>query len=166
MGFDEPRRANLRKNLCDNLWQNLANKTPIAKIEVNTPYYVGEVEALCVQEGVADLIIGNITSVREADNPDLEWELVAAAITQARALQGDNIKAEKVKEISIRFSVYRDELCKLQSEDDTLRAFSKKRDITKRRKFEVKFKKCQRILYWIRRRIDKSERDVEANHGS
>ena len=35
-------------------------------------YYVGEVEALCVQEPVADLIIGNITGVREADNPDMQ----------------------------------------------------------------------------------------------
>ena len=98
---------------------------PIAKIQVDTPYYVGEVEALCVQEPVADLIIGNITGVREADNPDPEWELAAAAITRARARQGDNVKALNVKEISSRFSVSREELCKLQSEDDELKAFFK-----------------------------------------
>ena len=75
-------------------------RAPIAKIQVDTPYYVGEVEALCGQEPVADLIIGNITGSREADNPDPECKLAAAAITRARARQGDNVKALNVKEIS------------------------------------------------------------------
>ena len=86
---------------------------------------MGEVEALCVQKPVADLIIGNITGAREADNP--EWKLASAAITRARARQGDNVKALNVKEISSRFSVSREELCKLQSEDNELKAFSEKK---------------------------------------
>ena len=86
-----------------------------------------EIEALCVQEPVADLIIGNITGAREADNPDPEWKLAAAAITRMRARQGDNVKALNAKEISSRFSVSREELCKLQSEDDELKAISKKK---------------------------------------
>ena len=52
--------------------KTLLIRAPIAKIEVDTPYYVVEVEALCVQEPVADLIIGNITGAREADNLDPE----------------------------------------------------------------------------------------------
>ena len=48
----------------------------------------------------------------------------------------------------------REELGKLQSEDDELQAFSKKRDLTKHGEFEVKFEKCQGILYRIRRSID------------
>ena len=83
---------------------------------MDTPYHVGEVEAFCVQEPVADLIIGNITGAREADNPDPEWKLAAAAITRVRARQGGNVKA--LKEISSRFSVSKEELRKLQSEDD------------------------------------------------
>ena len=134
--------------------KTLLIRAPIAKIEVDTPYYVGEVEALCVQEPVADLIIGNITGAREADNPDPERKLAAAAITRARARQGDNVKALNVKEVSSRFSVSREELCKLQSEDDELKAFSKKKDFTKRGEFEVKFEKRRGILYRIRRRID------------
>ena len=43
---------------------------------------MGEVEASCVQEPVADLIIGSITGAIEADNPDPDWELVATAITR------------------------------------------------------------------------------------
>ena len=86
------------------------------------------VEALCVQEPVADLIIGNITGAREADNPDPEWKLATAAITRARARQGDNVKALNVKEISSQFSVSREELYKVQSKGDELKAFSKKKD--------------------------------------
>ena len=59
-----------------------------------------------------------------------------------------------MKEISSRFSVSREELCELQSEDDELKAFSKKKDLTKRGEYEVKFEKRQGILYRIRRRID------------
>ena len=96
---------------------------------------------MCVQEPVADLLIGNITEAREANNPDLEWTLAAATITRARARQGDNVKALNVKEISSRFSVSREELCKLQSEDEELKAFSTKKYLTKREEFEVKFEK-------------------------
>ena len=59
-----------------------------------------------------------------------------------------------MKEISSRFSVSREELCKLQSEDDKLMAFSGKKDLTKHGEVEVKFEKRQGILYWIHRRID------------
>ena len=52
--------------------KTLLIRAPIVKIEVDTPYCVVEVEALCVQEPVADLIIGNITGAREADNLDPE----------------------------------------------------------------------------------------------
>ena len=107
-----------------------------------------------VQEPVADLIIGNITGAREADNPDPVRKLAAAAITRARARQEDNVKAQNMKEISSRFFVSREELCKLQSEDDELKAFFKSKDLTKRGKFEVKFEKRQGILHRIRRRID------------
>ena len=59
-----------------------------------------------------------------------------------------------MKEISSRFSVSREELCKLQSKDDELKAFSEKKDFAKHSKFEVKFEKRQGMLYRIRRRID------------
>ena len=87
--------------------KTLLIRPPIAKIEVDTPYYVGEVEALYIQEPVANLVIGNITGAREADNPHPEWKLAVAAITRARARLEDNVKALNVKEISSRFSVSR-----------------------------------------------------------
>ena len=59
-----------------------------------------------------------------------------------------------MKEISSQFSVSREELCKLQSEDDELKAFSEKKDLTKHGEFEVKVEKLQGIPYRICCRID------------
>ena len=48
-------------------------KVPVAVIDVDTPYYSGEVEALCMNNPVYDLILGNIDGVRCPTEPDLEW---------------------------------------------------------------------------------------------
>ena len=42
-------------------------KAPMARMKVNTPYFVGEVDALCLREPLFDLIMGNI---RGARNPN------------------------------------------------------------------------------------------------
>ena len=47
---------------------------PVARINVITPFYVGQVEALIMDNPVYDLIIGNITGARSADNPNLDWK--------------------------------------------------------------------------------------------
>lgn len=46
---------------------------PEAIITVSTPYYSGEVVAKCVEEPLYDLILGNISGVRQVDDPDPEW---------------------------------------------------------------------------------------------
>ena len=47
---------------------------PVARINMITPFYVGQVEALNMDNPVYDLIIGNITGARSADNPNLDWK--------------------------------------------------------------------------------------------
>ena len=47
---------------------------PVARINVSTPFYVGQVEALIMDNSVYDLIIDNITGARSADNPNLDWK--------------------------------------------------------------------------------------------
>ena len=111
--------------------KTLLIRAPIAKIQVDTQYYAGEVEALCVQEPVADLIIGNITGPREADNPDPEWKLAAAAITRARARHGDNVKALNVKEISSIFCVKGGTLLAAKQRR-RVKSFFQKKDLTRR----------------------------------
>ena len=45
----------------------------VAMIQVDTPYLTGRVEALCMENPVYDLVIGNIKGVRSVENPDLKW---------------------------------------------------------------------------------------------
>ncbi|XP_063971781.1 uncharacterized protein LOC135159725 [Lytechinus pictus] len=47
---------------------------PIAMIDVNTPFYVGKVRALCVKTPLYDLILGNIPGVKSPDHPDPHWK--------------------------------------------------------------------------------------------
>ena len=46
---------------------------PVADVEVDTPYYTENVDVLCIENPVYDLVLGNIKSVRSADNPDEKW---------------------------------------------------------------------------------------------
>ena len=52
-------------------------RAPIAKIGVDIPYYVREVNALCFREPICELIIGNIPGAREPDDPNPTWGYVA-----------------------------------------------------------------------------------------
>ena len=45
------------------------------KVSIDTPYYKGEVLALCVEKTLVGLIIGNIPGARERNNPDINWVL-------------------------------------------------------------------------------------------
>lgn len=47
---------------------------PVAEIEVDTPYFVGKVPALCMANPVYELILGNIDGVREPTDPNLKWK--------------------------------------------------------------------------------------------
>ena len=46
---------------------------PVARIWVSSPYYTGNVNALCMSEPVFDLILGNIPCVREPNESEKDW---------------------------------------------------------------------------------------------
>ena len=48
-------------------------KVPIAVIYIDTPFFTGRVEALCMAKPVFDLIVGNIAGVRSQEDPDPLW---------------------------------------------------------------------------------------------
>ena len=48
-------------------------KVPIAVIHIDTPFFTGRVEALCMAKPVFDLIVGNIAGVRSQEDPDPMW---------------------------------------------------------------------------------------------
>ena len=47
---------------------------PVAKICVDTPYYTGELEVLGVENPIYDLILGNVSGVRNPSEPQLDWK--------------------------------------------------------------------------------------------
>ena len=55
------------------------------RLRYNTPYYKGEVLALCVENPLVGLIIGNIPGARERNNPDINWVPALAVQTRAQA---------------------------------------------------------------------------------
>ena len=59
---------------CMLLIDNTAQKVPIARITVDTPYLSGEVEVQYLPDAIYDLIIGNVAGVRSADDPDPGWQ--------------------------------------------------------------------------------------------
>ena len=74
-------------------------RAPIAKIRVDTPYYVGEVNALCFHEPICELTIGNIPGAREPHDPNPTWGYVAHTKDQeTQTLEMDiaeDLEAEK-----------------------------------------------------------------------
>ena len=80
-------------------------RAPMAKVEVDTPFYVGTVEALCLQDLLFDLIIGNGPAARRSDDPNPEWEVVTAVATRAQAWSGKDPKPLKMKEVTDKKSI-------------------------------------------------------------
>ena len=56
------------------LIDNMARKVSIAKIDIDTPYLKGQVEAQCLLDPIYDLVIGNVPGARAADDPDPSWQ--------------------------------------------------------------------------------------------
>ena len=52
-------------------------ETPVVKKKVDTPYFIGEVEALAMENTPYDLVIGNIPNAHEPSDPDSTWKPVA-----------------------------------------------------------------------------------------
>ena len=68
-------------------------KAPLARIMVDTPFYKGDIQALCLPDSIYDLIIGNIPLARPADKPDPMW-----TVASCKAQKEDNKKEDKKKE--------------------------------------------------------------------
>ena len=56
------------------LIDNTARKVPIAKIDIDTPYLKGQVEAQCLPDAVYYLFVSNVPGARAADDPDPSWQ--------------------------------------------------------------------------------------------
>ena len=59
-------------------------RTPVAEIAIETPYYTSKVKAICMDNPLYDVIIGNVPGVSDEDNTRLEAQ---AVVTRAQAKQ-------------------------------------------------------------------------------
>jgi len=66
------------------LIDSAVRRTPVAEIEIETPYYTGKVKVVCMDNPLHDVIIGNVPGVSEEDNTRLEAQ---AVVTRAQAKQ-------------------------------------------------------------------------------
>ena len=88
-------------------------KAPFANVEINTPYFSGTVEALCLRDPLYPLIVGNIPGARAPDDPDETWCVEAAAFTRSQARKSTESKPLKVAEATNQTPVTKDKLIQL-----------------------------------------------------
>ena len=63
-------------------------KASIAKRKIRTPFYKGEVRALCLGEMMHDVILGNIEGARNPDDSKKDCLEVGAVTTRMKAREG------------------------------------------------------------------------------
>ena len=86
---------------------------PIARVEIDTSYLSGTVEALCLQSPICDVIIGNVPGVRRAEDPDANHHL-AGVVTRAQARLGRDTVPLRVPEARQSVAIDRERLMQLQ----------------------------------------------------
>ena len=101
----------------------MADKTlrraQLAKLVVNTPYYSGEVEALCIPDAIYDLFIGNIPNAREPNNPDPNWDTndnstIISAVENPKQISYEEKDKNQIGKIS------RKKFIELQQQDEKI----------------------------------------------
>ena len=133
------------------LIDNTARKVPIAKIDIDTPYLKGQVEAQCLPDAVYDLIIGNVPGARAADDPDPSWQGLVqeacAVTTRSQAKKaGERIplKVPGTKENPIIDS---EKLKHMQRHEKSLQKYWEKDDVVVRGHAENSFGVKGGVLY-------------------
>ena len=92
---------------------------PEVKVSIDTPYYKGEVLALCVEKPLVGLIIGNIPGARERNNPDINWVPALAVQTRTQARREGVTNKLKTPSI-IDININPEQVSKAQKEDVSL----------------------------------------------
>ena len=77
---------------------------PLARIQVNTPYFTGEVEAMCIENPLYDLIIRNVPADSNAHDPEGRMQGNAATTHSQEEQTKGPIKQLKVPAANLRKS--------------------------------------------------------------
>ena len=102
-------------------WSITIKRVPIACVEGDTCYLSGTVEALCLQDSIYDVIIGNVpgSSPHQSDS-DIHS---AVMVTRAQEKSKETITHLKVPEASLLLKVDKERLKELQNQDCTLERY-------------------------------------------
>ena len=118
------------------LIDNTARKVPIAKIDIDTPYLKGQVEAQCLSDAVYYLIIGNVPVARAANDPDPSWpdyqQEACAVTTRSQAKKAGEHIPLKVPSTNESPAVDREKFKQMQHDDESLQKYWEKGDVVVR----------------------------------
>ena len=117
----------------------------IARINIDTPYYAGVVEALCLLGPLFDLIIGNVPGARRPDDPNPKWSTSAAVATRAQERASEGSKPLNVQEVASKVAVSKKDLMRWQEDDPSLRKFQDMKEKVNPGKYMVAYKKLEGI---------------------
>ena len=129
-------------------------EAPIDEIKVDTPYYTRVTQAICLRDPLFDLVIGNIRGARNPDDPVPGVETYAAAVTRAQARKDVIVKPLVITEVTAQTSITKNELAKLQQEDNTLEKYADLEDAVRKGDYKIKYEKRRSVLYRIWNRVD------------
>ena len=92
---------------------------PEVKVSIDTPYYKGEVLALCVEKPLVGLIIGNIPGARERNNPDKTW-VPAVAVENGAQAKREGLTSKLKTPSIIDININPEQVSNAQKEDVSL----------------------------------------------
>ena len=90
---------------------------------MDTPCYTGVTQAICLRDPLFDLVIGNIPGARNPGDSVPGVETCAAAVTKAQARKDITVKPLVTKEATTQTSITKNELAKLQQQDNTFEKY-------------------------------------------
>ena len=118
-------------------------KAPFANVEVSTPYFSGTVEALCLQDPLYELIIGNISG-GEHLTIHMRLKCLNAAVTLAQTRVSTEVKPLKIADVTNQLAVARKKLIQFQEENLSLSKCIKKEGPLVRNKKKHQLRKTER----------------------
>ena len=140
--FVNPDQLTGKKHLCV-LVDGTCKRVSSANIEIDTPFFTGTVEAMCMADPVCPLVLGNIKGVRPPGTPDPDWMISTAqegkgvnldetkpdyqsvSAVQTRAQKAKIIKPESILHAmpGMDASMSVENLIKAQKEDTSLQHY-------------------------------------------
>ena len=130
------------------LINNYKQRCPMARINIDCPFFRGITDALCIDDPAQDLVIGNIEGSKFPDMTHF-----SSGVVKNKQSRKDRRKNRKVKVADKFIRQHRQELCMKQASDDKLREIRRRVEsgsVTKSRSFssgETKFIRRNGLIY-------------------